>query len=160
MSAKDPSLVVILLAGVDVAAEDSFSIAEQVDGRRIRLSWGLPAPPFAYMVLRDGIFIEPIPAKDPVCGGAAYVPNVFGKDIRKSRKSLMAFGWRPERPSADGGRDPTLNAQGVIEAGYCSGTGYGFCGFNYRHRKGLGLSVVSTGDGYPVISYAAQCGRR
>ena len=141
--------------GVEV--EDSLAFAEQIDRHRIRLSWGLPLPPFADMVLRDDISVEPIAKEDRVCGGLAAVPNVFGEDIRQARKKLLAYGWRPVRSTSESGAIGS-ELRGVIEVESCSGVGYGFCGFNYRHKKGFGLGVVTTGDGYPVISYGAQCG--
>jgi hypothetical protein len=80
--------------------EDSFGVAAQIDPRRIRLYWGLPAPPFADVVLRDGISIQQIAPKDPVCSGGAEVPNVFGEKIADARKKLIAFGWQPQAPPA------------------------------------------------------------
>ena len=51
-----------------------------------------------------------------------------------------------------------LFKQGVVEVQDCSGTGYGFCGFNYRHRKGFTLSVRSMGEDYAVDGYSVHCG--
>ena len=51
----------------NVAEFDSIGFAEQIDSRRIRLHWGLPSPPFADVVMSDGISIEPTAAKDKVC---------------------------------------------------------------------------------------------
>jgi hypothetical protein len=146
----------------DLGALDSLGSAEQINAKRIRLNWGLPSPPFADVIFRDGVSVEPIAKEDPVCKGAAAVPNVFGQDIRKARKRLIAYGWRPSRSkdSLHGGIEGELRAQGVVETESCSGTGYGFCGFDYRHPGGMSLSVLSTGDDYSVISYAVQCGRR
>jgi hypothetical protein len=143
--------------GIDVAAEDSLGSAQQVDPRRIRLSYGLPSPPFADVVLGNGISVEPVAENDPVCGGAAVVPNVFGQDIRKARKVLIADAWQPQRPDEPDPGGERLVRQGVPEVQTCSGTGYGFCSFNYRHRKGFGLNVVSMGEDDQVISVEPSC---
>ena len=144
----------------DVGSIDSLGYVEQIDPRRIRLYWGLPGSPIADVVLRDGIFVEHTAREDRVCGGAAVVPNVFDKDIREARKELIAGGWLPQEPPPDE-RLPDrydLVGQGVIEVEACSGTGYGFCAFNYRHKKGFGLRVTTMGEeANPVIGYEADC---
>jgi hypothetical protein len=145
--------------GVDAVAEDSLGSAEQVDPRRIRLSYGLPGAPFADVVLGDGIAVEPVAAKDQVCGGAAVVPNVFGKDIRQARRALIAEGWLPREASGKGAPPADLVRQGVVEAESCSGTGYAFCSFAYRHRKGFGLRVTSMGEDHAVTRLEPSCSR-
>lgn len=143
--------------GVDAAAEDPLGSAEQIEPRRIRLYYGLPGSPFADVVLGNGISVEPIAKEDRVCSGGAVVPNVFGEDIRKARKSLMARGWVPQRPAEEASGAEDLDRQGVVEAQACSGTGYAFCAFSYRHRKGYGLSVTSMGEEYRVTKLDASC---
>ena len=140
--------------GGDTVAEDSLGSAEQIDAGRIRLSYGLPSGPFADVVLGKEITVEPIAEKDAVCGGTAFVPNVFGSDIRKARLRLIAYGWLPTKPAeAPSGIVPP----GVVEVEDCAGTGYGFCAFNYRHRKGFGLRVISMGEEYSVEGYSPYC---
>jgi len=145
----------------DEGIEDSLGSAQKVDGRRLRLYAGLPGPPLADVILSDRVSIEPIANEDPVCRGAAAVPNVFGEDIRQARKKLRAYGWRPVRPPRDdpmtGGED--LLRQGVIEVKACSGTGYAFCAFDYEHQKGFSLSVGTMGEEYGVTDYSVGCGR-
>lgn len=143
------------------AYPDSLGSAEQIDPRRIRLHWGLPSAPIADVVLSDGICIEHTAKEDRVCGGAALVPNIFEQDIRKARKKLLAFGWLPRRPSEplNGGIDEDLRKQGVLEVEVCSGTGYGYCVFNYANRKGFRLVVTSAGDDPNVIDYGVNCRR-
>jgi hypothetical protein len=142
--------------GVEVA-QDSLGSARQVDPRRIRLSNGLPSTPLADVVLGDGISVEPVAAKDPVCAGAAVVPNVFGQAIRKARKVLIAHGWQPQRPDEPDPGGERLVRQGVAEVESCSGTGYGFCSFNYRHRKGFALNVTTMGDYDRVVGVETSC---
>jgi hypothetical protein len=145
----------------DEAYPDSLGSAEQIDPRRIRLRWGLPAAPIADVVLSDGIYVEHTPRVDRACGGTVFVPNIFELDIRKARKKLLAYGWKPSRPSEpmNGGLDGQLRAQGVVEVEICSGTGYGFCLFNYKNRRGDSLGVRSAGDGPTVIDYQVGCRR-
>lgn len=148
----------IVTNGTGSDITDSLGVADQIDPRRIRLYYGLPSSPFADVVLRDGIFVEPTTKEDSVCGGAAKVPNVYGEDIRRARKTLRSYGWLPDRPPPEqmtGSED--LIQQGVIEMLYCSGTGYAFCGFNYKHRKGFRLSVATMGEDYGVTSYSIGC---
>jgi hypothetical protein len=149
--APDPAL------GIDAVAEDSLGSARQVDPRRIRLFFGLPSPPFADVVVGNGISIERVAANDRVCAGAAVVPNVFGQDIREARKALIAHGWQSQRPDEPDTGSERLRRQGVPEVEACSGTGYGFCSFNYRHRQGFRLNVVTMGDEDEVVGVEASC---
>lgn len=146
----------------DQGVEDSLGSADQIDERKIRLYYGLPSAPFADVVLRDGISIEQTGKEDRVCGGAAVVPNIYNEDIRQARKRLIAYGWRPQKPTEElnGGIDEDLKKQGVVEVEACAGTGFGYCAFNYEHKKGFGLRVISAGDDPNVIGYEAHCGRK
>ena len=151
----------IAIAYARPRADDGLGSAEQIDGRRIRLHWGLPGAPIADVVLDDGVRIEHTAREDRVCGGAALVPNIFQQDIHKARKTLLAYGWRPRRSAEqlNGEMDEVLRKQGVVEVEYCSGTGYGYCGFNYVSRKGFRLAVTSAGDDPNVIDYRVDCTR-
>jgi len=145
----------------DIVASDSIGSAEQIDQGRIRLRWGLPGAPIADVVLRkNGIHVEHTAKEDRVCEGAALVPNIFAQDIRRARTRLLAYGWRPVRPTEplNGGTDERLRRSGVTEVEICSGTGYGYCVFNYRHAKGPKLVVTSAGDDPHVIDYDVRCG--
>jgi hypothetical protein len=144
----------------DLATVDSLGSAQQINDRRVRLYWGLPSSPFADVVLRHGISIEPIAKKDSVCRGAALVPNVFGEDIRQARRTLRSYGWLPKKSEEQDTGAEDLIRQGVREVEACSGTGYGFCAFNYGHKNGSRLRVVSAGEEYRVTSYEASCARR
>lgn len=145
----------------NLQAEDGIGSAEQMDMQRIRLNWGLPGAPIADVVLRDGIRVEHTAKEDPVCGGAARVPNIFEQDIRTARKKLRAYGWYPRKPTERlHGLEDNLRKQGVIEADVCAGTGYGYCIFNYANAKGFKLVVTSAGDDPNVINYDVQCRRR
>jgi hypothetical protein len=135
--------------------------AEQIDANRFRLNDGIPSSPYADVVLRDGISIEQVAAIDTVCGGAARVPNIFDSDIKRARKKLLAYGWQPVRASERSdfwSVEQELYAQGVIEIQSCSGTGLGFCNFDYRHRKGFQLGVTSMGERKKIVwNYGVDC---
>ena len=141
----------------NLAFINGLGVADQIDPRRIRLYWGLPSPPFADVILSDGIFIEPTAKEDRVCSGVAKIPNLFDSNIWQARKKLRSYGWLPKKPDEleTGGED--LVRRGVTEVESCSGTGYGFCAFNYRHRKGFDLRVITMGEGYGVTSAAVEC---
>lgn len=146
----------------DNGVEDSLGSADQLDQRRIRLNFGLPSAPFADVVLRDGIFVEPTAKEDPVCEGSAVVPNIYDQEIRTARTKLRAFGWRPLRVSRDGDMwavEKDLFAKGVTEIESCAGTGYGFCAFNYKHKKGFTMRVITAGEeDHRVTSFDVACG--
>lgn len=140
---------------------DSLGSAEQIGSRRIRLRWGLPGAPIADVVLGDGVHVEHTANEDQVCGGAALVPNIFELDISKARRKLLAYGWKPHRSSepVNGGMDAALRKEGVVEVEVCSGTGYGFCAFNYTNTRGFRLGVTTAGDEPTVIDYQVNCRR-
>ncbi len=138
----------------DPSAEpDSIGSAEQLDEKRIRLNSGMPGPPIADIVLRQGIRVEPVASEDRLCGGSVVVPNVFGQPIQLARTSLIANGWMPSSSIAErnGGQDDDLARNGVPEVQSCAGTGYGFCAFTYRHRNGAALRVISMGEEQSVV---------
>lgn len=109
-----------------------------------------------------GIAIGKVAAEEKVCGGKAVVPNIYGMPINRARAALQKAGWSPVAAGAPEGEDPRLEAlaaAGVVEAESCSGTGFGFCAFNYRGPAGT-LGVTTAGDGeFPsVSSYGVDCG--
>ena len=104
---------------------------------------------------------NPVAASDGVCGGRAKVPNINNMPIDKARAALKANGWEPV-PSSEQDRTDSRVAElvklGVIEAEACSGTGLGYCSYNYRGEAGT-LSVTTAGDNdYPSVSdYDVKC---
>ena len=135
--------------------------AWEMDERRIRLADGTPNSPFADVVLRDGVSVEPTASEDPVCEGAAVIPKIYDQGILQARKKLVAYGWKPKRPTEplNGVMDEELKGRGVVEVEACAGTGWGPCRFNYEHSKGVTLVVVTRGEDSnpPVISAEASC---
>jgi len=132
------------------------------------LIWGGDGPGEPAGELRqenDGLRLTKVAAKRTFCGGRAVVPDVYGKHIDAARKVLIAHGWRPLRPHekpVDGDAAAELAKRGVIEAETCSGTGVGYCAFEYRNTVGvLGVTTVG-GDPEPggdnfVVDYNVSC---
>lgn len=96
------------------------------------------------------------------CQGLAVVPDIYGKPIADARRMLLEQGWRPRRPAeqpdaferALGGADvdtPELES--------CSGTGVGYCAWNYS-GKAAALGVVTVGEDHTVSSYGVTCKER
>jgi hypothetical protein len=100
-------------------------------------------------------------AQETLCGGRAAVPNVYGMSINEARRVLWAKGWAPvptNPPPEPRSREGELAKRGVTEVEGCSGTGFGYCRYNYRGGGGL-LNVATVGDGdFPTVSsYAITC---
>lgn len=97
--------------------------------------------------------------EDAVCQGRAKVPNVYNMSIDKARKALAAKGWNPVRAKPEGEtHQTTLIKRGIVEAEPCSGTGLGYCSFNYAGPAGT-LSLTTVGeDTLPnVVDYDVKC---
>ncbi len=97
--------------------------------------------------------------EDSVCHGRAKVPNVYNMPIDKARKALAAKGWNPVRAKPEGEpRQTTLIKRGIVEAEACSGTGLGYCSFNYAGSAGtLSLTTVGDNDLPSVVDYGVKC---
>ncbi|MDR2875476.1 MAG: PASTA domain-containing protein [Methylobacillus sp.] len=110
-----------------------------------------------------GLRITKVAPEQTFCQGRATVPNVYGKTIQAARKILIAHGWKPQRPSEkpiEGDLAASLAGAGIIEAETCSGTGYGYCSFNYSGAAGaLGITTMGD-DGSTVISYFVVCAKK
>ena len=111
----------------------------------------------------ESLTIQPLSAQEAVCRGTASVPNVYGQPINRARDLLARNGWSPVIPRRPPGERPDVRVadlirRGVPEVEDCSGTGFGFCSYNYR-GDGRTLNVTTVGDGdYPDVSgYAVRC---
>ena len=124
----------------------------------------LHAPAAVLRVADDGaVSIDPLPASDAVCNGAATVPNIQNLGIDRARDSLANAGWAPSpraKPmrEAEDPRAFDLASRGVSEVDSCSGTGMGYCNFAYRGPAGR-LTVTTVGDAeWPTVArYAVTC---
>lgn len=130
------------------------------------LVWGGdgPGPPVGELHTKEGGFrLTEIAPERSFCGGRAVVPNVYGKPLDAARKALIAGGWQPLPPerAPEWGAAADLAKAGVIEVEDCSGTGVGYCGYNYRGAAGV-LGVTTVGGepepaGNTVVSYDVRC---
>ncbi len=113
-----------------------------------------------------GIALTPLAGSEPVCNGTAEVPLIYGKPIDVARKKLADAGWQPVPYSGDRSESMGLDAEiadrGVPEVEVCSGTGFGFCGYNYAGPAGT-LGVTTVGEfgedgSFPIVSdYGVGC---
>lgn len=99
------------------------------------------------------------------CERKAIVPDIYDKGIDRARKLLLAHGWTPQPPADPPGEydlAQDMAARGLTEAETCSGTGVGYCAWNYRSKAArLGVTTVG-GDADPagniVVGYGVTCG--
>ena len=103
--------------------------------------------------------VQHITSIEPFCNGIAPVPNIYGKDIRSARKLLKNYGWKTENTEADQSDSiaKELSSEGIAEVDSCSGTGFGFCNFDYQREGGISLNVVTMGEDFTVTDYGAHC---
>ena len=118
----------------------------------------LHQPAALLRVAADGaVSIDPLPSSEAVCKGAASVPNIQNLPINNARDMLAQAGWTPARRArpvskAEDIRAFDLAKRGVPEVDSCSGTGMGFCRFDYQGPAGS-LAVITVGDDeWPVVS--------
>ncbi|TDN54833.1 hypothetical protein EC843_101891 [Buttiauxella sp. JUb87] len=149
----------------DEITDDSYSILGAVSKTNLvntfRLREFFPGMTAVADLIYDGKVarVKPVAPLEPYCEGTAPVPNIFGKDIKSARKALINYGWIPEKVEADRGdtRARQLNDEGVTEVNSCSGTGFGFCNFDYKREGGASLNVMTVGDDFTVSDYGADC---
>lgn len=103
--------------------------------------------------------VKPLSPLEPYCDGTAPVPNVREQVIQKARKVLMGYGWIPldGEPHEADNIAQRLYDEGVKEVDSCSGTGFGYCNFDYTREGGAGLSVITIGDDFMVSGYYVHC---
>ena len=70
------------------------------------------------------------------------LPLSAGQSILEADAVLLASGWRPSPSQQPLALDQKLAGVPLSSLSACSGTGYGFCRFDYR-RNGRQLSVVT-----------------
>lgn len=98
------------------------------------------------------------------CEGKAIVPDIYDMSIDRARKLLHAQGWMSEPPAEAPNRYDLAHdmaVRGLIEAETCSGTGVGYCAWNYRGKAArLGVTTVG-GEADParniVVGYGVVC---
>lgn len=158
----------VALAYTTRSAGWRLGVAEPIEGGAL-LVWGgdWVGPPIGELRQEgDSLRLTTIADERTFCHRHAVVPNVYGQSIDVARKTLIAHGWRPERPRQSPGpwsAAVDLAKHGIIEVADCAGTGVGYCAFNYRGAPGA-LSITTIGgDPEPannrVVSYNVTCAR-
>jgi hypothetical protein len=85
------------------------------------------------------------------------IPNLNGLTYHEARKKLMAEGWQPrtiplnyrDEGTAESGNALIFIKQGYEEVVDCSGTGMGYCLFEFSDVYGNFLKVVTAGQEDP-----------
>lgn len=103
--------------------------------------------PLSDLRIHDGnlVIAAPLASVDSFCDGTSAVPMVYSLPIHVARRMLTEAGWDPAEGDA-----------------VCSGTGFGYCIWEYRAENGALLSVQTAGEGPegsspPVSGYAVDC---
>lgn len=81
------------------------------------------------------------------------VPKIHGLSYVESREKLVEAGWQPyakhwsyvNDPNIQTGNGPIFWARGYHEIHSCSGTGYGFCSFEFMDVYSNKLKVITAG---------------
>lgn len=156
----------IAIAYVERSASDSIGHVAGLENGSARVWDGdFLSSPLGDIELTDDsqLRLGKMAREESLCAGKAIVPNIYGMSIDKARTALAEKGWspapgEPKTDPAQFGREIALIKQGIIETDSCSGTGLGYCGFNYRGPAGS-LSVTTAGENDPpkVVGYEANC---
>lgn len=155
----------------DASQPSGLGTVEAVEGNRIRIFDGdyLPVPVADLRIIdNDLLILSNVAERDSFCDGKATAPNVYGLPIHLARRLLLAEGWQPAANPPD--------AEESVVSGYvehlrktmpevqeCSGTGFGFCNWEYRKDSDQALSVTTAGeaadDSSPqIVSFTVGCG--
>lgn len=142
--------------------DETIGLLEAKEGGEVRLWSGeyLRAPVADLALVGDELVIRPVSSAETFCAGKASVPNIYGAPITEARERLQAAGWQPvPQPEAEGGygQQPGLHEAGITEAVDCSGTGFGFCNYEYAQDGRGTLSVTTVGelteDSAPIVAF-------
>jgi len=102
-----------------------------------------PTPPMAELRIGTGeVHIVQLAARDPICRGRAFVPNIYGQRLPAASRVLERFGWRRSRRSTE--------YQG------CSGTGAGYCLFTYARGR-RSIDVITAWESRVVARFTPHC---
>ncbi len=136
------------------------------DGAVLRIWDGelLPMPIADLQLIGDDLVIlRNVASRDSFCGGSASIPNSYGLPLHIARQVLLAEGWTPH-PAEDASSSDWI---GEMQAKWpelqdCSGTGFGYCAWQYSRATGQSLALTTAGEapegGSPmVIDATADC---
>jgi hypothetical protein len=90
----------------------------------------------------------------PLVSVSPKVPTIKGLSYDAARKKLLAAGWKPrlqplsyeQSPNIQGGNGSVFWKRGYTEITDSSGTGKGFCRFQFKDAQGRLLTVVTVGE--------------
>ncbi len=98
---------------------------------------------------QSGIAVTPPALEEKLCDGTATVPFIERLPIEIARDFLAEYGWKPvassETEETEWSRTREFKKRGIVEVEDCSGTGFGFCRFNYSGEAGK-LYVTTAGE--------------
>lgn len=135
------------------------------NGLRILSGDVLPGTTADLVRTADQIAVTDPAKEEPVCNGAATVPEIEGLPIDEARKRLISAGWEPvpgDPAQQSLGFAQDIASADVPEVEDCSGTGFGFCAYRYSGPAGE-LSVTTAGEGgedggLPLVyTYGVDC---
>lgn len=112
------------------------------------------------LVHDQGVIISALPREEQFCTGKVTVPDIRQVPIILAREMLRNRGWNPVKSDEEpDGRTGELRALGIKEADGCSGTGFGFCGFEYKNGDDhLAITTVGDSPATPaVLWYEVNC---
>jgi hypothetical protein len=109
-------------------------------------------------ILKNQIKIENKASIQSFCSGSVIVPNIIGEQIGGARKSLIEFSWEPIVQTQEVVLSfvETMRESGLVETIDCSGTGMGYCSFEYENADAK-LWVQSSGDENRVLYHSVSC---
>lgn len=110
----------------------------------------------------DQLSIVPLAAEERFCDGKSVVSNIYGLPISKARKALWDKGWS-QVPNGDAEdrtdpREAALAEKGITEVASCTGTGFGYCGYDYnRTESALAVTTIGDNEDPSVSAYHVYC---
>ena len=92
------------------------------------------------------------------------IPNLYGLTYDTARERLIEAGWQPymkhwsygENPNIQYGNGSVFWERGYWEIDCSSGTGYGFCSFEFVDLYDNKLKVITTGEENPDLDIKAS----
>lgn len=143
-------------------AKRSIGSIQVLESSRLRIWDGdyLPAPLADLQIVgRDLVIVRNVADRDSFCGGTSNVPNIFGLPIHLARKVLLAEGWQPNQEPAEEADGYYAEARKLLpELDTCSGTGFGFCRYEYSKEVTQNLIVITAGETLPLVNgFSVQC---
>lgn len=154
----------------DETASQSIGSIEALDGGNLRIWDGdyLSAAFFDMKIIDNNlIIIRQIADHDTFCGGAISAPTTFGLPINIARRLLISEDWQPvSAPKNEASSVVAQTQETIPELQDCSGTGFGFCSFEYSKGDEYTLTVVTAGEGEDddenfspaVVGFQVTCG--